>query len=72
MIGVANVIVEKYGGKIYCDTHVEGVEGGDPCTVKITGDKKLTAKSGAVCTNASISEDVTADLTDITAVSTAD
>jgi glycine/D-amino acid oxidase-like deaminating enzyme/nitrite reductase/ring-hydroxylating ferredoxin subunit len=56
LVGVANTIVEKYGGKIYCDTHVEGVEGGDPCTVKIGGDKKLTANSVAVCTNASISD----------------
>jgi glycine/D-amino acid oxidase-like deaminating enzyme/nitrite reductase/ring-hydroxylating ferredoxin subunit len=56
LVGVANAIVEKYGGKIYCDTHVEGVEGGDPCTVKIAGDKKLTANCVAVCTNASISD----------------
>src|SRR5437867_7455503 len=26
VIGLANAIVEKYGGSIYCDTHVEGVE----------------------------------------------
>jgi glycine/D-amino acid oxidase-like deaminating enzyme/nitrite reductase/ring-hydroxylating ferredoxin subunit len=56
LVGAANAIVEKYGGKIYCDTHVEGVEGGDPCTVKIAGDKKLTATCVAVCTNASISD----------------
>src|SRR5437867_2191394 len=39
MIGVANAIVEKYGGRIYTNTHVDGVEGGDPCTVKIAGGK---------------------------------
>ncbi len=34
--GLANAIVQKYHGRIFCDTHVEGIEGGDPCTVKIT------------------------------------
>lgn len=58
LMGLASAIVEKYGGKIYCDTHVEGVEGGDPCTVKIDGGKgkQLTAKAVVVCTNASISD----------------
>jgi glycine/D-amino acid oxidase-like deaminating enzyme/nitrite reductase/ring-hydroxylating ferredoxin subunit len=56
LTGVANAIVEKYGGTIHCDTHVEGVEGGDPCTVKIEGGKQLTATSVVVCTNGSISD----------------
>jgi len=56
LTGLADALVRKYGAKIYCDTHVEGVEGGEPCTVKITGDKKLTANCVVVCTNASISD----------------
>jgi glycine/D-amino acid oxidase-like deaminating enzyme/nitrite reductase/ring-hydroxylating ferredoxin subunit len=56
IIGLANAIVEKYGGRIYCDTHVEGVEGGDRCTVKIAGDKKLDAGCVIACTNASITD----------------
>jgi len=56
LVGVANSIVEKYGGKIYCDTHVEGVEGGDSCKIKIQGGEQITAQCVAVCTNASISD----------------
>ena len=56
LTGLANALVEKYGAKIYCDTQVEGVEGGDPCSVKIAGGKKITANYVAVCTNASISD----------------
>ena len=56
LAGLANAVVEKYGGRIYCDTHVEGVEGGDPCNVKIDGGKQLTAACVVVCTNSSISD----------------
>jgi glycine/D-amino acid oxidase-like deaminating enzyme/nitrite reductase/ring-hydroxylating ferredoxin subunit len=56
LTGVANAIVEKYGGAIHCDTHVDGIEGGDPCTVKITSGIQLTAGSVVVCTNSSISD----------------
>jgi glycine/D-amino acid oxidase-like deaminating enzyme/nitrite reductase/ring-hydroxylating ferredoxin subunit len=56
LTGLANAIVEKYHGRIYCDTHVEGVEGGDQCTVKIDGGKTLSAGRVIVCTNASISD----------------
>jgi glycine/D-amino acid oxidase-like deaminating enzyme/nitrite reductase/ring-hydroxylating ferredoxin subunit len=54
--GLAKVLVEKYHAEIYCDTHVEGVEGGSPCTVKVAGGVKLTADCVAVCTNSSISD----------------
>lgn len=56
LVGLAEAITEKYGGKIYCDTHVEGVEGGDPCNVKISGGIQLSANCVCVCTNASISD----------------
>ncbi|HJQ20143.1 MAG TPA: FAD-dependent oxidoreductase [Gemmatimonadaceae bacterium] len=56
LIGLANAITEKYGGRIYCDTHVEGVEGGDPCNVKIDGGIQLSASCVCVCTNSSISD----------------
>jgi glycine/D-amino acid oxidase-like deaminating enzyme/nitrite reductase/ring-hydroxylating ferredoxin subunit len=54
--GLAHAIVDKYGASIYCDTHVEGVEGGDPCRVKIQDGKQVTAGCVVVCTNASISD----------------
>ena len=54
--GLAEAFVNKYGGQIFCDTHVEGVEGGSPCNVKIAGGVQLTAKCVVVCTNASISD----------------
>ena len=54
--GLARAIVEKYHGEIYCDTHVEGVEGGSPCNVKIAGGIQLSANAVVVCTNASISD----------------
>jgi len=56
LVGLANAIATKYHGEIYCDTHVEGVAGGNPCTVKIEGGKQLNAKAVVVCTNASISD----------------
>lgn len=56
LAGLANVIVHKYGGRIHCDTHVEGVEGGDPCSVKVAGGLRLSAGCVCVCTNASISD----------------
>jgi glycine/D-amino acid oxidase-like deaminating enzyme/nitrite reductase/ring-hydroxylating ferredoxin subunit len=54
--GVAEAITNKYGGAIHCDTHVEGVEGGDPCHVKLADGKQVTAGCVVVCTNASISD----------------
>ena len=56
LTGVANAIVNKYGGEIYCDTHVEGIEGGNPCTVKVDGGLSVSAGCVVVCTNASISD----------------
>src|SRR5207247_5255207 len=56
LAGLANAIVNKYGGQIYCDTHVESVEGGDPCVVKTKDGKQLGASGVVVCTNASISD----------------
>ena len=56
LVGLADAIVNKYGGEIYCDTHVEGVEGGTPCNVRVAGGVQLTADCVVVCTNASISD----------------
>jgi glycine/D-amino acid oxidase-like deaminating enzyme/nitrite reductase/ring-hydroxylating ferredoxin subunit len=56
LAGLANAIVHKYGGQIHCNTHVEGVEGGNPCNVRIAGGMQLSASCVAVCTNASISD----------------
>src|SRR5688500_11268817 len=54
--GLATAIVDKYHGIIHCDTHVEGVEGGDPCKVKVDGGITVTANQVVVCTNSSISD----------------
>jgi glycine/D-amino acid oxidase-like deaminating enzyme/nitrite reductase/ring-hydroxylating ferredoxin subunit len=54
--GLARALTEKYDAKIYCDTHVEGIEGGDPCNVKIAGGVQLSAGCVMVCTNSSISD----------------
>jgi glycine/D-amino acid oxidase-like deaminating enzyme/nitrite reductase/ring-hydroxylating ferredoxin subunit len=56
LAGLATAIVDKYGGKIHCDTHVEGVEGGDPCRVQLAHGKHVEASCVVVCTNASISD----------------
>jgi glycine/D-amino acid oxidase-like deaminating enzyme/nitrite reductase/ring-hydroxylating ferredoxin subunit len=56
LAGIATAIVEKYGGRIHCGTHVEGVDGGDPCLVKVEGGLELTAKSVVACTNSSITD----------------
>ena len=59
LAGLAAAIVDKYHGRICCDTHVEGVEGGEggnPCTIKITGGVEVKAGCVAVCTNSSISD----------------
>jgi glycine/D-amino acid oxidase-like deaminating enzyme/nitrite reductase/ring-hydroxylating ferredoxin subunit len=53
---LARAIVSKYGGEIYCDTAVEGVEGGNPCKVTLINGKTITANAVCVCTNASISD----------------
>jgi glycine/D-amino acid oxidase-like deaminating enzyme/nitrite reductase/ring-hydroxylating ferredoxin subunit len=56
LAGIATAIVEKYGGKIFCDTHVEGVEGGDPCQVKVADGIQVTAGCVVACTNSSITD----------------
>lgn len=56
LAGVADAIVSKYGGQIYCDTHVDAVEGGNPCNVRTAGGLQLSADCVVVCTNASISD----------------
>ena len=53
--GLVKAIV-RFGGTIHCDTHVEGVEGGDPCVVKIEGGLQLSASCVVVCTNSPISD----------------
>src|SRR5687768_5822271 len=56
LAGLANAIVERYGGQIHCETHVEGVEGGDPCHVKVEDGKQVTANCVVACTNSSITD----------------
>ncbi len=53
---LARAIVTKHGGEIYCDSAVEKVEGGSPCTVTLSNGKTITAGAVCVCTNASISD----------------
>jgi glycine/D-amino acid oxidase-like deaminating enzyme/nitrite reductase/ring-hydroxylating ferredoxin subunit len=53
--GVAQAIV-RMGGRIYCGSHVSGVEGGSPCKLKLENNQCVTADAVCVCTNASISD----------------
>ena len=55
LAGVAAAIV-RGGGRIYCDTHVSGVEGGSPCKVETESKHTITAEAVCVCTNASITD----------------
>src|SRR4051812_32611935 len=55
LAGVSAAIV-RAGGRIYCDTKVDSVEGGSPCTVKTESKHTITADAVCVCTNASISD----------------
>ena len=55
LAGLARAFV-RAGGRIHCDTHVSGVEGGAPCTVTTDRDHSVTADAVCVCTNASITD----------------
>jgi glycine/D-amino acid oxidase-like deaminating enzyme/nitrite reductase/ring-hydroxylating ferredoxin subunit len=59
--GLAAAIVKK-GGRIYCDTKSEGIEGGEPCKVKTSGGHTITADAVCVCTNGSITDMVVTHL----------
>jgi len=48
--------IERDGGAIFNNTHVEGVEGGSPAKVKVAGGHTVTANAVVVCTNASITD----------------
>lgn len=56
--GLANAIVTS-GGRIYCDTHVKGVEGGEGpsgCKVETEDGHTITADAVCVCTNSPITD----------------
>jgi glycine/D-amino acid oxidase-like deaminating enzyme/nitrite reductase/ring-hydroxylating ferredoxin subunit len=55
LTGVANAITAK-GGRIYCGSHVSGIEPGKPCRVKVESGLTITADAVCVCTNGSISD----------------
>jgi|SRR5579885_1703720 len=55
LAGLATAIVRS-GGRIYCDTHVSGVEGGSPCKVETENKHTITCDAVCVCTNASITD----------------
>jgi glycine/D-amino acid oxidase-like deaminating enzyme/nitrite reductase/ring-hydroxylating ferredoxin subunit len=55
LAGLTRAIVMR-GGRVYCDTHVSGVEGGSPCKVKTSAKHSITADAVCVCTNASITD----------------
>ena len=55
LAGLAQAFV-RAGGRIQCDTHVTGVEGGSPCRVETDRDYSVTADAVCVCTNASITD----------------
>ena len=53
--GLAKAITAR-GGRIYCGSHVEGIEPGKQCKVKVQGGLTITADAVCVCTNGSISD----------------
>jgi glycine/D-amino acid oxidase-like deaminating enzyme/nitrite reductase/ring-hydroxylating ferredoxin subunit len=55
LAGLAAAIV-RGGGRIYCDTHVSGVEGGAPCKVETENKKTITCDAVCVCTNSPITD----------------
>ena len=44
------------GGRIYCGSHAEKIEGGSPARVTVTGGHRITAESVVVATNSPISD----------------
>jgi glycine/D-amino acid oxidase-like deaminating enzyme len=55
LAGLASCI-ERDGGRVFCNSHVESVEGGTPTTTKVESGGKVSANAVLVCTNASISD----------------
>jgi glycine/D-amino acid oxidase-like deaminating enzyme/nitrite reductase/ring-hydroxylating ferredoxin subunit len=55
LAGLARAI-ERFGGRIFCGSHVSAVEGGSPARVRIKDGPTVTAAAVCVCTNASISD----------------
>jgi glycine/D-amino acid oxidase-like deaminating enzyme/nitrite reductase/ring-hydroxylating ferredoxin subunit len=53
--GLAKAII-AHGGRIFCGSHVAGIEPGKPCKVQIEGGLTVTADAVCVCTNGSISD----------------
>ncbi|MGH9888811.1 MAG: NAD(P)/FAD-dependent oxidoreductase, partial [bacterium] len=61
LTGLAAALV-RAGGRIYCDTKSESIEGGETCTVKTESGHTISAKAVCVCTNGSISDMTTTHL----------
>jgi len=55
LAGLARCI-ERDGGRIFNNTHVEGIEGGTPTLTRTDKGFRVTAGAAVVCTNASISD----------------
>ena len=50
------------GGRIYCGSHAEKIEGGSPARVTVTGQFSITAEAVVVATNAPVSDMVITSL----------
>lgn len=48
--------IERYGGKIFCNSHVTDVEGGQPALVRTQEGFVVRARAAVIATNAPISE----------------
>jgi glycine/D-amino acid oxidase-like deaminating enzyme len=53
--GLAAAVV-RLGGRIYCDTKSESIDGGEICKVKTSEGHTISAKAVCVCTNGSITD----------------
>jgi len=55
LTGLASAI-DRLGGRIFCDTKSESIEGGGTCTVTTSDGHTISANAVCVCTNGSITD----------------
>ncbi|WP_068470853.1 FAD-dependent oxidoreductase [Candidatus Protochlamydia phocaeensis] len=48
--------IQKKGGKLFCETHVQDVEGGSVCRIKTNRQLDVTAKAAIIATNTPIND----------------
>jgi glycine/D-amino acid oxidase-like deaminating enzyme/nitrite reductase/ring-hydroxylating ferredoxin subunit len=51
--------IEQMGGRIYCNTHATGIEGGSPCVVQTSFGTRVSSGAVVVATNSPVNDRVT-------------